>query len=581
MDGMPAPENPKNFSTVGMGNEDTMSETNGNKKYEPYAIPGRKPAQESGAVQPSRPMKTDRSAESEMDKFAEIEISGINNKTSAEAGPKPQEIAPATDEKRRVFSLMRQIADEKLSRRMGYSDFLNRQTHHENSTVFYKQAIFMKDFDDDFGEQVSFSSYYPYYQLMSYAQLRTYFAWRTQVRKGNVTNTSASYVFLYIYELLNNVGVSDPQDGLDKLMTFWNAFKVHDASIDQYVLKWIKDYHIYYELPKSLRDFVHENNIFMHYPELAGLDTEDGDRFLLFCGISKYDIRQSVFYTKETSGMVRDCFCFVMDALNGLLSAAGMNLDELVFQPTKSNSVWMPFGGALFFPWQNQHDRRVVISEKEVYVCSQNQWSFRSSLIVESSRQFIGYIMKQMECVLRKATRFKYKLSANPGQVSGAVRQRLDATGISLEKAIEDAVLGFLTALNRTVVSVDKGALDKIRQEALHTQEKLIVPDIIEKAEGNASVATEDGSTIENQVTDRWASLKQTLTETEMGALAVALRAADFKQFSDANGIMAEVLADSINQKALDTVNDNILNFDDGVTVYEEYKEELMRLVGC
>ena len=42
---------------------------------------------------------------------------------------------------------------------------------------------------------------------------------------------------------------------------------------------------------------------------------------------------------------------------------------------------------------------------------------------------------------------------------------------------------------------------------------------------------------------------------------------------------MLEVLVDVVNQKALDAVGDNIIELTDGVTVYEEYQEELERVM--
>jgi hypothetical protein len=87
--------------------------------------------------------------------------------------------------------------------------------------LFYKQALFMSDFTDDYLKFAPFNSYYPNYQMMNFEQFRTYFTWRTKVRQCEVRQTDLSYVFLYIYELLNNVGIADGQDGLNKLLFIW------------------------------------------------------------------------------------------------------------------------------------------------------------------------------------------------------------------------------------------------------------------------------------------------------------------------------------------------------------------------
>ena len=85
---------------------------------------------------------------------------------------------------------------------------------------------------DDFEESEPFSCYYPNYQQMTYRQLRTYFTWRTKVRQGNIANTSLSYAFVYIYELINQIGVSSPEEGLERLLWFWQTFHNFDAALD-------------------------------------------------------------------------------------------------------------------------------------------------------------------------------------------------------------------------------------------------------------------------------------------------------------------------------------------------------------
>jgi len=65
----------------------------------------------------------------------------------------------------------------------------------------------------------------------------------------------------YIYELLNNIRVDDPANGLKKLMAFRKAYKRYDATIDKYLVKWIRDYYLYYQLRDSFKDIIYEYNL--------------------------------------------------------------------------------------------------------------------------------------------------------------------------------------------------------------------------------------------------------------------------------------------------------------------------------
>ena len=331
----------------------------------------------------------------------------------------------------------------------------------------------MKDFEDTYEQEVPFSSYYPNYQMMGYEQLRTYFTWRTKVRKGDIADTSISYTFLYFYELLNNIGVNSPQDGLEKLMFFWNTFRVYNQIIDKYVIKWLKDYHIYYDLPWSFKEFITANHLGAHYPNVVN----PNDNFDLYCSISKYDIRKSKFYNDDTVGLIRDCFDYVIHRLREIFSEKQILLDDFLFHPTKNMTPWTPFQDALFYPGLRHPDKRVVLSEKEIYVRSQNKWTFHTTITTESGKQLVGYVLKQMESVLRKAMKYKYKLSVGSNALSPITAEVLSQAGINLEHLVTKATLEFYREITKTVVKVDPEALAKIRHEALITQEKLIVPE--------------------------------------------------------------------------------------------------------
>lgn len=447
----------------------------------------------------------------------------------------------------------------------------------------------MKDFEDDYEETVPYKQYFPYYQMMGYGQLRTYFTWRTQVRKGNVEQTSLSYAYLYLYELLSNIGVSDPQDGLDKLLFFWEEFRVFDPSIDKYVFRWLKDYHIYYDLPQSFREFITEKGLTEHYPGLA----DPGDRFDLFCNLSKYDIRKSRFFTQDQEPLIRDCFVFTMDRLTTVFSEHGIDLENEIFFPTKSRVTWRPFQDALFFPWIGQRDRSVVLSSKEIYVCSRNQWTYQTALTTESGRKLVGYILKQMESVLREVVNYKYKITAGISALHPSTVSKLADAGLSPEQMVTAAVKEFYREATKTVVTVESGALAKIRREALETQEKLLVPeDAAEMLSMPVSVTVPPfDSVVQTETLDEnmqledtppqsgpWKDFNLALTRTERQALLHILDGdGDIRQFAAANNVMPEVLADGINEKAVDAVGDSLL--DDEFMIYDDYLEQVREML--
>jgi len=562
------------------------------KKYESYKIQNWHQVQENGSNQSLSQAKSNAPISASNEMYYEIEydsgpIPGVGKFVLK---PKPQKLEESEkDAIRERFVQMREIARSYRSR-YDFSRFFDRRVQNDNAMIFRQQGLFMKDFTDDFEGNAPFSQYFPCYQMMGYEQLRTYFTWRTQVRKGNITNTSLSYAFLYIYELLGNIGVTDPQDGLDRLMAFWKGFSVHNKSIEKYILRWLKDYHIYYELPQSWGKFVERNNLEEYYPK-----TTEPNSFELFCAISKYDIRKSAFYTGETKQMITECFLYVLERIRRDFEAVGIDFDDALFRPTKKLVKWKPFRDALFYNWLKQPDRRVVLSENEIYICKNNEWTFSTIITTEKGRRFIGYILKQMEAVLRKVTKYKYKLTANTSMINEETLRVLTKAGLFIEKIVTSAVMEFYREATKTIVTVDHAALARIRQEALATQEALIVeeqtqqiveeqtqqgefvPDPVLFAVQHQNVFADTVEPETTPVSDVWGDLKDALNENEIKALIIILHGEDIKVFADECGIMIEVLIDGINEKAMDYIGDNLV--DEEFAIYNEYIDKVKELV--
>lgn len=121
--------------------------------------------------------------------------------------------------------------------------------------LFYRQGLLMADFEDDCPYNGTFKSYFPTYNAMSDRQLRGYFTWRAQVRRGNIEETSTSFAFLYLYELICGIGVDGPLDGFNKIKAFWDVYRAFEPGIDRFARVWLQDYAVFHRLdPKLLRD---------------------------------------------------------------------------------------------------------------------------------------------------------------------------------------------------------------------------------------------------------------------------------------------------------------------------------------
>jgi hypothetical protein len=147
--------------------------------------------------------------------------------------------------------------------------------------------------------------------------------------------------------------------------------------------------------------------------------------------------------------------------------------------------------------------------------------------------------------------------------------------GVSLPDVLWRSVAEFYALHTRKEVSVDAGALTRIRKEALHTQEKLVVPEETDVRPPAAPIP----ALREKPAANGWASFGAALTQTELEALKVILQSGDLKGFAAEKGVMPEALVDGVNQKAADAVGDVVIEFGDTATVYDEYREKLAEIL--
>jgi len=445
----------------------------------------------------------------------------------------------------------------------------------DEAYIFYRQAKYMEDFTDDYEGAAQFSMYYPEYRHLGFEQFRTYFSWRTKIRRGETPPASASYLFLYIYELLSCVGVSGPAESLDKLMAIWESGQGRDRAISAHLIRWLKDFHIYYELPHSFLDFVYSYNLHEYYPGLNSNDGGEENSLTFWNRISGYNIVNSRFYKAGNEAGLNACFDYVYDGIRALFEKNNVKIEKFFSYGVNARFHWRPFQRAVFYNWLLQPDRVVELPGGETYFCKGGRWTVDASVHDAARKDLIGYTLKKMEACLRKAVNYRHLLSVNPGRISNDFR-KLGVPFSKFNKAIEQSVADYIKSTTRTVVTVDQDNLARIRMEALGTQGRLLVSDDSESVTEPAPVPVPPAS-----AAGGWNAFFDALDDTERGAVSLIVSGgAQLKAFADRRGVMLEVLLDGINEKAADHIGDNILDVGDGVIIYDEYKDALTGYIG-
>ena len=473
--------------------------------------------------------------------------------------------------------------------------------------VFYEQARLLAGYEDDFEFTGTFSHYYPSYEDMSNEQLRGYFAWRTKVRHGNIEQGSLSFAYVYLYELINLIGVSSAQDAYDTLLAFGTAYRRFDTRFGQLFDTWLDDFVIYYGLDAGLlrtRSFAKRDaafDVLLHHETHA-----EGELFDALVTLGGYAIEDSPFFV-EHEAELRHLVAHAYRAAAQHHAKLKTTLPAKLAGRLKNERLWL-FERAVFANPLNITSAEYQISPHDTVYCRGTAWFRTRYDNLEYPIPWVTQLLETCECALRDAYAYpntlerklttKYLLKAIEAQAANLAEE----TRLREERAVH----------------IDFSQLDHIRAAAEVTCEKLIVEDESEREisplrglaaapvemTGDAAHAPLVEMTIENgvpaaisseaadmstptvisseanEVSAVEKSHQHPLSPVETSFLETLLAGGSIHEFERAHACMASVLVDSINDKLYDEFADICIDTCTGEPVIiEDYVPELRDLL--
>ena len=118
----------------------------------------------------------------------------------------------------------------------------------ENEENFYKQAKLVENFECNFEykdvhrDSYDLFRYCGSYEGFSFNDFRTYFSWRTKIRKGIFEEIGFEYEQIYINELVNKIGCKDADDAIEKLIAFWIGYREYSEVCDSEMRTLLKNF---------------------------------------------------------------------------------------------------------------------------------------------------------------------------------------------------------------------------------------------------------------------------------------------------------------------------------------------------
>lgn len=424
-------------------------------------------------------------------------------------------------------------------------------------SIFIKQGKLLAAYEDDYVYDRRVTHYFPTYQSLTNPELRGYFSWRTKLRRGNLQKTSLTYAFLYIYELLNQIGVADPVDGYRKLTEFRDAYGALDDRILPYLNLWLMDYVVYYNLDAGLLADTPQVRFNRGIAVLDSIQSRGDEEVIRAVKqLSPKWLERSKFYREYRE----DCDTVTVRVLRRMSAHYNARCKKtMVEQYFGSFSQYrvILFDAAVFYERQVEGSRQYKVDENYIYRCRNGLWSVQKYNCLPHSNGKLGDVLKAIDGVMRECYGY-----------GRPIQYKLDTKWIL--KIIQEEARNLLTekkAAEEKKITIDYSRLARIRSDAAVTRDRLMVE---EEAEEEAPPVQTPAPAEEPEDTP--------LTRDEYRLLQSLLYGRDYG-WVRSSGLMLSVLVDGINDKLYDTFSDSVLLGDDPPELIEDYIADLKEMI--
>lgn len=442
--------------------------------------------------------------------------------------------------------------------------------------TFYRQGKFMEDYQDHKPWNGAFHRYFPTYHDLNLPQLRGYFTWRTHARKGDFRPTAASLAYIYLYELLNGIGTTSPEDTLAKLGAFERGFL--DAGLgDRWMRgnlhRWRLEYAVLHDLPPDLARQYADPGLLKMDAALEALlspdEASDGAIFSALCGFAGEKLGVSPVVTKFGA---RGEHLFA-DVWRSAWAQSGQEVFEACFgQP--HTLPWYPLGNAVYWEEQPHGDTDYRLTACRTYHCRGGVWQERRYDKLYFHLDRLKGLLHEADRMLRKYLKTGRYLRQKPEE---AWATPYVETAIRLEEQAQRQAA-------RPEISLDLSSLVQIRQDADITRDSLLTEEEEISAEdslGAQRITPPPDPAAEQQPEPVDGGEVTALAPLHSRILLALLRGEPAEDIWKAGHLMPSVVSDTINEALFDEIGDNVLECDgDTITLVEDYREDLLQLLG-
>ena len=451
---------------------------------------------------------------------------------------------------------------------------------------FYVQGKFMENYEDNAPWIGEIYEYWPSYHNLSLAQLRGYFTWRTELRKGNYQKNCDAFVLMYLSELFNGIGAVSAEESFHKIQEFKESYIDSGLStgyIRYNIQQWMFDFAVVNGLDTKIayryaaRQMVERDSKteILRNPEKYS----DQEIFNALCLFSGRNPDSSIVIQKDKETGIY-LFAAVWRRASAQYRQGEKNLFELCFGRQYSQ-YWNPLNNTLYY---SRGKQKAVIYELN----SCRKYSFQNNMWHEYSYHKWYDGQQHITELLHEADR-RFRLYLKTGR---PLKERKEEawTVLYIEAVIEEDRKAKLEAA-RPKISIDFSGLDKIRKDALETQDSLLteeetigtpaaasipIPADVPSTASMPSAAVPSDSAFVQSV-----PLDGLLDGMQIQLLRMLLRGEPVQELIAVQHGMPSVIADAINEALFDYIGDTAVECDgETITLVEDYRDDIIGILG-
>lgn len=436
---------------------------------------------------------------------------------------------------------------------------------------FYKQGQMMAAYQDHYQPSlpnaVVFHRYYPTYHDMTLVQLRTYFTWRTKLRQGHYQKTSLSYAYVYVYELLNNIGCSDPLIVFNQLSDFITHYAQKFApEMLVYLRPWQQDYVLYYHLGKRQMKQVFAKEIKkdqLYHVLLHPQQSSSREIFAALAALGPY--LKGCLAEKKRGTAFQELVAQVWQEIMMLKKSQGLSYfyRYLAHRNLLSRQL---FKGAVFY-WRQRTTADYQIDPERQYLF-QNGHCYLSCLIANPrQRQSLNALLHEIDRLARQYFHLGHPLK--PRKIEKVFLQAIQRGIRHYQAQQEQAKI--------KKVKINFADLGQIRADASATAESLLTDEEKDVAAPEPVMPAKTTALTAQAQEDSDDKSALGLAPAESFFLKALLTGKPYQPYLKKHHLMASILADQINEKLFDQIGDNVIEFDDRgqAQIVNDYRADL------